>query len=330
MSNKRIDLPVFENLKLVEKVTKSLFKENKINLPPKNILEIHKAFEIIKKTSDKGDMRSQYIISYLYYNVASYEKRKRKVTARDFEDFIARIFEGGVTDETKRHNNYSLKSELEYDYVAGYVISNLREKSDILFDNYGISVKTSMPNNKEINMGSFAREALFYKILNSYGSERKGGLGSATQMLKTFAKIEEIGKWDIFVKRFKEMVKNIFQDDFLFVIKGGSYIEIYSLSAKKLQRLFYKAINSGSKKATWLINRYEGNSIRIKRDPVLKICKKVTLKFEKLKDSSLLKFKESVYELECNLIDYLIKIKDKDEFNKNSENILGKIKKIVK
>lgn len=329
MSDNISNLPSFNELEFIKKLAKSFFKDSKISVPPKKIEDIRDAFKSIKTGAENNDIRAQYIVNYLYYNIASDEKRKRKVTARDFEDLIAIIFEGEVTDETKRHNDYSISSEISSEYVARYVVSNLREKSDILFDKFGISVKTSMPDNKEINMGSFAREALFYQILNNYGGERKSGLGSANQMLSVFAKIKELKKWDDFVKRFKEMVTNIFQDDFLFVIKGGSYIEIFTLSAENLQKLFFDAIDSGSEEATWLINRYEGNSIRIKRDPVLERCDKIKIDFDILSNSPVINFKKLLHDIEEDSIDILTKSLSQKEYNDKINSYVEEIKKII-
>ena len=326
----KIDLPSYNKLKFIEKLSKAIFKSHQIQIPPKNSKNVFEALNLIKEEAKNGDIKSLYIVSYLYYNLASEEKRKRKVTARDFEDLIASILNGEVTDETKRHNDYSLTSDVSSEFVVRYIVSNLREKSDILFDEFGISVKTSMPDNKEINMGSFAREALFHEILEDYGGERKSGLGTANQMKKVFNKISSDGKWNKFVIRFKEMVKNIFQDDFLFVIKGGSYLEIFILSAKELQQLFYDAIDSGPEEATWLINRYEGNSIRIKRDPVLERCKKIKIDFKILVNSPISKFNDLLFRFEDESINRIIEEKDQESFEKELIKIFKNVKEVIK
>lgn len=69
--------------------------------------------------------------------------RKEKRVLRFFEDFLAVLFNGTVSDELKRKN---LSYEVS-DYflnVKDKIASNRREKADICFGNYPLSVKTLM------------------------------------------------------------------------------------------------------------------------------------------------------------------------------------------
>ncbi|GAH06963.1 unnamed protein product, partial [marine sediment metagenome] len=159
------------------------------------------------------ELISEIIANYLYENIAREEIRKRKVTARDFEDFLEIALGGRVMDKDSRKNVMPPEMSGVDKDILSYISSNRREKMDVIFPKgYGISVKTSMPNNTEINMGSFAREALFKNFLSKaeYGAERKSGLGSKPQMLDKFQKIYNKKKWAEFCTRFKLMVENIY------------------------------------------------------------------------------------------------------------------------
>jgi len=229
---------------------------------------------------------------YLYNNISSEKVRKRKVSARDFEDVLSLVFDGGdVLDNNKRKNisfdPVSKKKLLPE--IQSYVSSNRREKMDVCFkEDFGISVKTSIPDNKEINMGSFAREALFFNFLKQeeYGSERKSGLGSKPQVLEKFKKIEEKGLWGSFSNRFIDMVNFIFVDDLVIVLKNNKSLDLYFIEEKKLKDAFNKRIKKGPKAIMELMNRYEGNSMRIDRLVLTRGIKPIVLDFSKIEKTS--------------------------------------------
>lgn len=251
----------------------------------------------------KNDFTSLSIINYMHNNLTDESKAKRKVTARDIEDFIADLFEGTVTDEESRQN---LTSTI--DIVDSYISSNYREKCDIQFNNsYKLSIKSFISDNKEINCGSFAREALFKDIVENYGGERKNGLGSKGQFLDLFEKIKDNGKWTDFTNRFTYMTNNIFKDDLLIFIKGGNNVDIYLVDSEKFRNTLISAVSSGPKFAVSVLNRYEGNSIRIERDIFLspKISTHIGLNFNKTNENALNKIDVELQKLKDVTLNFI-------------------------
>ena len=299
---------------------------------PISIEDIANFFRKLKDALESRDINAQIIANYLHYNIASEQRRKRKVTARDFEDFIALVFGGKVMDNESRKNEISVELKNVEDYISKYVASNRREKMDINFGKFGISVKTFVPDNKEINMGSFAREALFYKFLSQkeYGGERKAGLGSKPQMLSLFKKIKDSGKWDEFSQRYESMVNNIFVDDILNVVKGGNYLDIYVLSGKDFRKLMINKLIKGPDSAVSIINRYEGNSIRINRDPVFSTSELIRFDFTKIDDSKLQEISASFEVMEKAVFENLNNRKSVSDLNKALISSIEKIMKLVK
>lgn len=285
------------HLHYIPKLTNSIesfFKSNPdLKRIPDSISDMLLVFERLFNKSIKNDFISLSIINYMHNNLTDETKAKRKVTARDIEDFIADFFNGIVTDEKPRQNlstSSVIGSSSTKNFIDSYISSNYREKCDIEFKNlYKLSIKSFVIDNKEINCGSFAREALFKDIIEDYGGERKKGLGSKGQFLDLFEQIEKNNKWSDFVNRFTYMTENIFKDDLLIFIKGGSSVDIYLVDSKKFKATLISAVIAGPKSAVSVLNRYEGNSLRIERDIFLspKISSHIGLDFTKTNESIL-------------------------------------------
>jgi len=151
----------------------------------------NKIYNFFKDIQSKNDFFSLYILNFLYKFVCAKNVSKRKSSAEYFEDLFSIIFNGVVADTQKRKNlNYKVPDFFTNakDKVAG----NKREKADIIFPSgYTLSLKTLIPENKEINMGSFEKQILFDGFgLESFLTERKNsskiGLGSASQFEKLY------------------------------------------------------------------------------------------------------------------------------------------------
>ena len=296
---------------------------------PSNIEDIAKFFRKLKEELEKGDINAQIIANYLHYSIASEEKRKRKVTARDFEDFVATVLNGKIMDNESRKNEITVELKGVDEFISEYASSNRREKMDINFGKFGISVKTFVPDNKEINMGSFAREALFHQFLTQkeYGGERKSGLGSKPQMLVLFKKIQDSGKWDSFSKRYELMVNTIFVDDMINVVKGGNYLDVYILSGKYFRKLMIEKFRKGPESAVSIINRYEGNSIRIDREPVFTASELIRFDFTKIDDSKLSEIYASFENMEKAVFENL---NNKRSLNDLKGVLISMVEKIIK
>ena len=294
----------------------------------KNLDDILIYFKKLKESINRGDVSALIIVDYLYNNISSKRVRKRKSSATEFEDFLDYAFGGKVTDnETRKNISPNLLIDISQ-AIHNYISSNRREKMDILFPSgYGLSLKTSVPDNTEINLGSFAREALFEGFLTpqEYGGERKGGLGSKPQIELTLNKIKAKGQWSNFYKRFAIMVENIYVDDIIFVIKDDYKLQIYGISGATLRKIIIEAVEEGPKSAITVINRYEGNSIRVERDKIIQKGAKVEIDFSKIEHSNLKKIILHLEELEEGALIYL----DKNDIRGCEKFLLNKTKEII-
>ncbi|MFH1637920.1 MAG: hypothetical protein ABIB71_05835 [Candidatus Woesearchaeota archaeon] len=291
---------------LLKKVCKFFKDKNKLG-EIKGIKDITTFFKKLSEGIANNEPAPLIIAEYLHNNIASEKVRKRKSSAREFEDFLDIFMDGSVTDENTR-KNISLPTSIK-GAIASYLSSNRREKADIKFPSgYLITLKTSVPSNKEINMGSFAREALFQGYLSpkEYGGERKGGLGSKPQMEKIFQKIYNRGLWESFAFRFKLMVENIYVEDMIFAIKGGDYLKIYCIQGESIRKNLIGAVCKGPKTAITVINRYEGNSLRIERDKIINTGEKITLDFSGLEKTIVRKVLKDIEEIKTEVICSLI------------------------
>lgn len=248
-------------------------------------------YEFFKDIQNKQDFNSLYILNFLYKFICSDEVAKRKSSAREFEDLFSVLFGGIVTDTQSRKNLQYEVSEF-FANVKDKIAGNKREKADILFpNNYAMSLKTLIAENKEINMGSFEKKVLFDGLgLESFLTERKNnsgiGLGSIPQFTKLLEVLKTAKKSEIFYERFREMAKFIYGDDLLVAIKENNKLTLNFFSGSEIFNIFSSFCQNTD--LTKIVNRYEGNSLRIDRDMLLKFCKKVVvLKFDRLQNSTL-------------------------------------------
>lgn len=333
-------------LKLLREI---LIQKNILKLEYKNIEEIVSTTNMIVDT--KENFNSAYLLNYLYQNISSKDIAKRKTTARDLEDYLSILFNGKITDETKRENKDFKIDNIENDFITNFTVSNKREKADIVFThNFAMSVKTLMPDNYEINLGSFEKTALFYELdVYDFLGERKGkngelnneivkiGLGSRVLLKNLLLLIKEKGKYEIFKIRFLKMLKEIFADDMLIAIKNDVVMDLYFIKSNDFYKLFENNIDNIENFMS-IVNRWEGNSIRVNREEFLKIGTLVKLDFDFIKDSILQYFSEFETKTTNILIKYINDVKNKSIYQKEMcdeiERIINlieeKIKGIVK
>lgn len=158
---------------------------------PQNISHIDELYDFFLYLDEhQKSFNSLYIFNYLFHYISSDEVAKRKTSAMVFEDFLALIFGGKVSDELARKN---LSYEVS-DYflnVKDKIASNRREKADIFFENYSLSVKTLIQDNKELNMGSFDKNILFDGLnVKPYLNERRSKSGAGQGLFYAFEKAE--------------------------------------------------------------------------------------------------------------------------------------------
>jgi hypothetical protein len=226
------------------------------------------------------------------------------------EDILATVFGGMITDEFKRTNKNDSDWFLENDIVTGSGVSNKREKSDIVFDKnknlYEISVKTLVQKNTEINFGSFEKITLFGGFgVESFLAERKNtqllGLGSKPRLKKLLEKLVEDGNYEKFRARFCELVKFVFSEDLVVLIKNKTVMDLYFIKGQDFVSLLCD-ISCSPQEFVTLVNRWEGNSIRMDRTRILKIATHIQLNFDFLEDHIISK----IINLEEKIASYLI------------------------
>ncbi len=329
-------------LKLLKNI---LIKNQNLKSKYSNIDDLVSFFKYL--IDSKENFNSAYLLNYLYQNISAKDVARRKTTARDFEDYLAILFNGKITDETKRKNNDIQIDKIENDFITNFTISNKREKADIIFDNdFVLSVKTLMLNNKEINLGSFEKTALFYELdIYGYLGERQGkdgllsdkkvkiGLGSKALLKHLLLLLEENGKYDIFKTRFLKMAKEIFADDMLIAIKNDLKMDLYFIKSNDFYNLFKASIDDIDDFIK-IVNRWEGNSIRVDREQFLEIATHIKLDFSFLDDSILKYFSEFENKTTNILIKYINDIDNKELYKKQMcnkiEEIIDLIEKKIK
>lgn len=213
--------------------------------------------------------------------------------------------------------------------VKDIIAKNRREKADVIFGNYQISLKTLMQENSEINMGSFEKRVLFDGLnVDSYLVERRGsnnaGLGSKALLLNLFSVMITLGKDDVWAKfshKFIKMVAEIYTDDTIIAIKNDKFMSLYFFSSDEILEIF-RSFCGSPKELLKILNRWEGNSIRVDRSPFLNACKRVVcLDFSHLSLGIMAEIKKFDYELHSSYAKF---------FNENNMQgeILEKLSKL--
>ena len=282
------------------------------NLLPKkveSIDDIYSFFQYLSSKESRIKFNSLYIMNYIYMYISSDEVAKRKTSSRVFEDLLAIIFNGEVTDSKKRKN---IKSDVPecFELVKDKIAGNKREKIDLLFgDNYGVSVKTLMMSNKEINMGSFEKKILFDGFeVTKYLTERKTdsdiGLGSKPRLKNLLELLKSENHYNKFQNRFENMFNFIFSDDIILAIKENEKMYLYFFSGEEFTSLFTNKIGSIDA-LLQILNRWEGNSIRIDRSMLLEnSTRMVELDFTILNDTVISLINKLDYKLHETYIQY--------------------------
>lgn len=329
-------------LKLLKEI---LVNRNNLKNSYYNLDEIIDFFNYLNKT--KEIFNSAYLLNYIYQNISAKDVAKRKTTARDFEDYLSILFSGMITDEIERRNNNINIPQIENDFITNFTISNKREKADIIFKgNFALSVKTLMQNNKEINLGSFEKTAVFHELdVYDFLNERKGkngllnkeqvkiGLGSKVLLKNLLLLLEEKGTYQIFKTRFLKMAKEIFADDMVIAIKNDLEMDLYFIKGEDFYNLFKDNIDNINKFMT-IVNRWEGNSIRVNREQFLNIATHIKLDFTFIQNSILKYFQEFEDKTTKILVKYINDVDNKELYQKEMcleiENIINLIEQKTK
>jgi len=319
-----------KELNTIKLIREYMVEHKQVSNETTSIDEIYKLFNFI---SNEGNQKfhSLYILNYLYNFIVSDEVAKRKTSSRVFEDLLSILLNGELTDTQSRKN---IKHDVPdyFKFAKDKMASNKREKIDILFNhNYGVSVKTLMKNNPEINLGAFEKKVLFdgLDVLSSL-TERKSstkdnmGLGSKAQLKKLFLYLQENNKYEEFRERLVKMFNFIFSDDMILAIKDSTKLELYLIKGSEFTSLIEENSYEIDSLLT-ILNRWEGNSIRIDREKLMKSTKrKIVLDFSFLNTNIMKEINDFDMLLHKNYIKFFQEIdnqKIKDEVFINLNNL---------
>ena len=139
-------------------------------------------------------------------------------------------------------------------------------------------------------MGSFEKKVLFDGLkVDNYLSERKSkdgaGLGSIPQFLKLLKLIETLSSYEKLKEKFNKMVEFIYSDDLLLGVKNNDKMELYFFNGAEIIEIFKKH-SQNKDDFLKIVNRFEGNSLRIDRTPLIQNCiKRISLDFSYLKST---------------------------------------------
>ncbi len=259
-------------------------------------------FQIVKDADKRDGSEVSKLAKLILFDFKNYLNHpavyKEKYTASALENRLALLGNGRTSDDLPKINPRIdiLLNEEEIEKIPSgihqKICSNFREKGDLIFydpkkdSSYKVSIKSLIPDNKEINFGAFDFTALVVGILEDEFlalGERKSkievstdttnykiGRGSKAQLAQLFAYLNEVGKLDEFIERWEIVFKGVFKEDILIYIKNHQRLQIYLLSNSE-----FRICISESLRAFWndmgksAINRWEGNSIRMTRDVIV-------------------------------------------------------------
>ena len=278
---------------------------------PKHTENIDSVYKFFKEIEKSKKFNSLYILNYIYNYISCDEVSKRKTSSRVFEDFLAIIFNGSITDELNRENDVADVPEC-FENVRDKIAGNKREKIDLLFNGmYGISVKTLVGTNREINLGSFEKKVLFDGLsVEQYLTERQAsnkeevGLGSRKQLLKLFKLLQKEGLYQKFSRKFIQMYEYIFSDDMILGIKKGEKLTLYFFTGGEFTDLVTSRAEN-PENLLEVVNRWEGNSIRINRVKLLESAsRQVQLNFDVLDETVIKLVNDFDFKLHKTYVDY--------------------------
>jgi hypothetical protein len=270
------------------------------NTSMKNLLN-HLVIDGVAKNNNQVSILAKLILFDLKNFINHPSIFKENSTARALENRLSILGNGRTSDAlTKTNPDISvLLSQAKLDKipinVQAKICSNFREKGDAIFYNpkkdnsYKVSIKSLVPDNKEINFGAFDFTSLVSGLLDDRFlalGERKSklklthkgidyelGRGSRIQLENLFKYIKAIGKIDEFIERWEIVFSGVFKEDIFIFIKDFKILRIYILSNENFKKCIsdsLRAINTDSSKS--VINRWEGNSVRMSRDIIIDYC----------------------------------------------------------
>ena len=297
-----LDSLLFSNIDLIGK---SLLKEAGLYHTPQNIYEMKIFLEYVSTSINSNDFKGIVIANILFSFVSNISVRDRNVTARTFEDIFSSLFGCTCTDGFSRNNPIPTQTILNYDYlcanenwkISSDLSGNKREKTDLLIDNYNISLKTlkgmaydenntiiDSSFNSELNVGSFSYRALLKGIIPDSElqslSDRRSGLGSGSQLRENiFNPILNNKKKKEFYNKLKDFLTYVYEDDIYIVLKSHYRIDFILIPNKSFIDAILKLYKEQEHNFEKVFYRWENNNLRLNWKVLLDYIEEFKLEF---------------------------------------------------
>lgn len=281
-----LDSLLFSNINIIGK---SLLKECNLTHTPQNINEMKTFLEHLKKSIYINDFKGVLVADILFSFVSNINVRDRNTTARTFEDIFSSLFGCTCTDGFCRNNPTPPPVILDYDKtcvnenwkVSSDLSGNKREKTDLIIDNYNISLKTlkgiaydkegniiDNSFNSELNVGSFSYRALLKGIIPDSDlqllSDRRSGLGSGPQLRQNiFNPIIELNKKNEFYTKLKDFLTYVYEDDIYIVLKSHYRIDFILIPNQTFIDTLLKLYKEHENRFEKVFYRWENNNLRL-------------------------------------------------------------------
>lgn len=304
--------------------------------PPNNVDDVLEYFKALKDGVERGELLAVEFVARIVHNACRRDVWKEHSAAKFIEDFVAR-FLGGVRTTPGNRPSVNVPEIPEFvrrnlpdveDFERGVKRAAL-EKPDLYFPHTGLrlSLKSLIPNNQEVNVGSFPQRLLFAGLLPTVPNERKG-LGSSERLLKVFKEIQGKNLWGVFSERFKYMVDAIFNGVHYLIIERDPtpMIRVYIIKSEDFKGLLKTAVDGGPEELVKVWYRYELHALRLKKGPL--IAKGVEMRIDlRGAESPLLKY---IIDLERLYVGKLLGRMQFEDFEKNVEALTRKLLLAVK
>lgn len=296
-------------ISLLTPIGEKIMKSAGLLKAPSNIEELYIFIKELKKLSESNDNSAALVCNILYSFVTSEEVRDRHTSPCEFEDIFGGLFGTSSTDSTARTN------PITPDYISSYdkintndnwristdLSGNKREKADIRFGTYELSLKTlkgksydingnitSEKFNNELNVGSFSYRALFKGIFNDAKikelGDRKKGLGSGTQIRENVLNIIKESKKTIeFRNRLHDFLSYVYSDDMLILIKSNYYITFYFVPSSSFVESICTLYDKNESEFEKVWYRWENNNLRLNLKNFINNIKSYGLPIEEIR-----------------------------------------------
>lgn len=109
-----------------------------------------------------------------------------------------------------------------------------------------------------------------YINLNINNNLEVAGRGSRSKLISLFKHIQYYNKWNEFIDRFSVLFRGVFKEDILIYMKEYKTFKLYIIENNSFCNAIISTLkNAINEPKNMILNRWEGNSIRVDRDLLL-------------------------------------------------------------